>query len=100
VRSFESAAGTFRRRAWDWCFLSMAHRRLGHDAEARRCLAEAQRWVDEADRNLAADLPSTRSTWAGWDEGPVYRLLLKEAGELLDGGAGAAVAGGPAASAR
>jgi tetratricopeptide (TPR) repeat protein len=83
VRSFRSASETYRPRAWDWCFLAMAHLKLGHTTEARRCLAEAARWVEAADSNVGADLTSTRPAWGDWQEPPTYRLLLKEAADVL-----------------
>jgi len=83
VRSFETAAKMYRPRAWDWCFLAMAHHRLGHAEEARRCLVEAARWIDEANREELDDPTSTRPGWGSWHEGVVYPLLLREAEALL-----------------
>jgi serine/threonine protein kinase len=83
VRCFERAAQMIRPRAWDWCFLAMAHHRLGHAEEARRCLVEAARWIDEANR-VQLDDPSTLGpTWGAWHELIVYPLLLREAEALL-----------------
>jgi serine/threonine protein kinase/Flp pilus assembly protein TadD len=83
VRRFEAAAKMYRPRAWDWSFLAMAHHRLGHAKEARRCLAEAARWIDEANRQELDDPTSTRPAWGGWHEAVVYPLLLGEAKALL-----------------
>ncbi|HJT76436.1 MAG TPA: protein kinase [Gemmataceae bacterium] len=83
VRCFERAAKLFRPRAWDWCFLAMAHHRLGHAADARRCLVEAARWIDEANRVQLDDPTTLGPTWCGWDERVVYPLLLREAEALL-----------------
>jgi tetratricopeptide (TPR) repeat protein len=83
ARCFETAAKMYRPRAWDWCFLAMAHHRLGHAKEARRCLVEAARWIDEADRVEVNDPTSTRATWGNWHEAVVYPLLLQEAEALL-----------------
>jgi serine/threonine protein kinase/Flp pilus assembly protein TadD len=83
VRCFETAAKTYRPRAWDWCFLAMAHHRLGHAEEARRCLTEAARWIDEANREKLDDPTSTRPAWGGWYQAVVYPLLLREAEALL-----------------
>ena len=85
VQCFESAARTYRPRAWDWCFLAMAHHRLGRPAEARRCLDEAARWIEQADRHEGDDLIGTRPAWGDWHERPVYLLLLREAEALLNG---------------
>jgi serine/threonine protein kinase/Flp pilus assembly protein TadD len=83
VRSFETAAKMYRPRAWDWCFLAMAHHRLGHAEEARRCLVEAARWIDEANREKLDDPTGTRPAWGGWYQAVVYPLLLREAEALL-----------------
>jgi eukaryotic-like serine/threonine-protein kinase len=83
IRCFERAAKKFRPRAWDWCFLAMAHHRLGHAEEARRCVAEAARWIDEANRVQLDDPTTLGPTWGHWDESVVYPLLLREAEELL-----------------
>jgi tetratricopeptide (TPR) repeat protein len=83
VRCFETAAKTFRPRAWEWCFLCMAHHRLGHADEARHCLAEAARWIDEANRHEGNDLSATRPAWGDWHEPVVSQLLLREAEALL-----------------
>jgi serine/threonine protein kinase/Flp pilus assembly protein TadD len=79
VRCFETAAKPYRPRSWDWCFLAMAHHCLGHADEARRCLAEAARWIDEANRHEEDDLTRTRPSWDSWHERVVYALLLREA---------------------
>ena len=83
VRCFERAAKIYRPRAWDWCFLAMAHHRLGHAEEARRCLVEAARWIDEANREAPDDTATTWPAWGGWHEAVVYPLLLREAEALL-----------------
>src|SRR5207302_679992 len=56
LRCFENAARIYRPRAWDWSFRAMAHCRLGQAAEARHCLAEATRWIDEANARQDPDL--------------------------------------------
>jgi tetratricopeptide (TPR) repeat protein len=83
VRCFETAAEMYRPRAWDWAFLAMARQRLGHADEARRCLVEAARWIDEANREEADDLSGTRPAWGNWHEPVVYPLLLHEAESLI-----------------
>jgi serine/threonine protein kinase/Flp pilus assembly protein TadD len=84
IQSFESAARMYRPRAWDWCFLTMAHHRLGHADEARRCLFEARRWIDLANHYTENDPTCTLPAWGGWDEPVVYPLLLREAENLLN----------------
>jgi tetratricopeptide (TPR) repeat protein len=83
VRCFETASEMYLPRAWDWAFLAMAQHRLGHADEARRCLVEATRWIDEANRDDADELSSTRPSWGNWHEAVVYPLLLREAEVLL-----------------
>jgi tetratricopeptide (TPR) repeat protein len=83
IECFETAANKYRPRAWDWCFLAMAHRQLGHADDARRCLAEARRWIDDANRHVGEDLSGTQPAWGEWDEVVVYPLLLREAEEVL-----------------
>jgi tetratricopeptide (TPR) repeat protein len=83
VRYFEAEARTYRLRAWDWCFLAMAQHRLGHAGEARRCLAEAARWIDEANHEELDDLTGTRPAWGIWCEHVMYPLVLREAEELI-----------------
>jgi serine/threonine protein kinase/uncharacterized protein HemY len=85
ARAFEASAKVFRPRAWDWAFRAMAHHRLGEGEEAKRCLAEAVRWVEEAERHKGDDLSGTRPAWIGWDERIVYPLLVREAEALLRG---------------
>jgi serine/threonine protein kinase/Flp pilus assembly protein TadD len=84
VRSFETAARTYRPRAWDWCFLAMARHRLGHADEARHCLSEARRWIDAANQHTEDDPTGTQPVWGGWHEPVVFPLLLREAEELMN----------------
>jgi serine/threonine protein kinase/Flp pilus assembly protein TadD len=83
VRCFEAAAKTYRPRAWNWCFLAMAHHRLGHARQARRCLAQAARWIDQANREELDDLTGNRTAWGDWHEQVYFPLLLREAEKLL-----------------
>ena len=61
----------------------MGHSRLGHTDEARRCLAEAVSWMDEANRQELDDLTGTRPAWGNWYEPVIYPLLVREAEALL-----------------
>ncbi|HEY3395088.1 MAG TPA: protein kinase, partial [Lacipirellulaceae bacterium] len=88
VRCFEAAAQTYRPRAWDWCFLAMAHQRLEHNEDARRCLNEAARWIDEANKEEMDDLTGTHAAWGDWHERVVYPILLREAEQLMSVEAG------------
>jgi hypothetical protein len=62
----------------------MAHQRLGHSEEARRCLVAAARWIDEANQADMDDLTGTRAAWGDWHERVVYPILLREAEQLLN----------------
>jgi eukaryotic-like serine/threonine-protein kinase len=86
VQSFETAAGIYRPRAWDWCFLGMAKHRLGDTDDARRCLSEARNWIDAANHHTGDDPSGTQPFWGGWHEPVVCPLLLREAEELLKQG--------------
>jgi hypothetical protein len=81
-------------RAWEWCFLSMAHHRLGQGDQARRCLEEARRWIAGADQHHGDDPTAAAAAWGDWTERPTYRLLLREA-EALVGGARPGLNAGP-----
>src|SRR5262249_53906553 len=90
VRCFEAAGRLFRPRPWEWCFLAMAHHRLGHAGAARRCLTEAAGWIDEADRRIGEavrgeDLTGARIAWSDWYDRAESALLFREAEELLNG---------------
>jgi serine/threonine protein kinase/Flp pilus assembly protein TadD len=90
IRCFEEAAKMYRPRALNWIFLAMAHHRLGHADRARRCLAEAAGWIneangrtDEANPGEEDGLGGVRPAWGDWHEPVVFALLLREAEELL-----------------
>jgi Flp pilus assembly protein TadD len=83
VRCLEAARKVYSHRAWDWCFLAMAHHRLDHAGEARRCLADAARWIEAANHAELEDLAGTRPSWGGWYDRLAYLLLLGEAREQL-----------------
>jgi serine/threonine protein kinase/Flp pilus assembly protein TadD len=83
VQCFKDAARKYRPRPREWCFLAMAHHRLGQVDLARRCLTEATRWIDAANRHTEDDPTGTLPVWGGWHEPVVCPLLLREAEELL-----------------
>ncbi|MDZ4783657.1 MAG: protein kinase [Planctomycetia bacterium] len=92
VECFDAAAKIHVPRAWDWCFLAMAHSRLGHVHDAERCLAEAERWIDAAnhrhnDPKLGGgdDVSLTKPDWMEWGDPVLYAALLQEARELIRG---------------
>jgi tetratricopeptide (TPR) repeat protein len=62
---------------YTWYFLSMAHRELGHEAEATRWLDKATEWTDQVERN------SKEGTVAlAWNHRLTLNVLGKEAGTL------------------
>jgi tetratricopeptide (TPR) repeat protein len=83
VRRFETAAKVYHPRAGAWCFLAMAHHRLGHAGAARHALAEAVRWIAQADREELDDLTATRPAWGAWHEKVECECLLAEAMKLV-----------------
>jgi hypothetical protein len=85
AQCFDAATKLVPPRASHACFGAMAHYRLGHVPEARRLLAEARRWTDEANRAQDADPSGTRPAWGLWYEPILYPLLLHEAEELIGG---------------
>ena len=50
LQRFEQSHEVFQPCAWDFAFLAMIHSRLGHAAEARRMLENADHWMAEADK--------------------------------------------------
>jgi tetratricopeptide (TPR) repeat protein len=82
LHRFEQAHKTFHPRAWDWLFLAMIHSGLGHTSEARRCLQQADQWIDQADKPP----PGTETEaprWSSLSEKPTTLLLRREAEALI-----------------
>lgn len=71
-------------RAWEWCFLAMAHHRLGHDEQARIYLRSAKDWMTAADEKVSIDDPPPRAYWSGFTERFEFPLLYAEAQALID----------------
>jgi serine/threonine protein kinase/Flp pilus assembly protein TadD len=84
VRVYQEASELTHLRARDWGLLAIAHQRLGHAEEARACLTNAARWVDEANRQEFDDLTATHPVWGGWYESINVQRLLAEARTLID----------------
>jgi WD40 repeat protein len=63
-------------RPQDYCFLSLAYRRTGDTAEARRCLTRARAEADELRRLALSDVPGLSFSW---DDRIEVVLLLAEA---------------------
>jgi serine/threonine protein kinase len=84
LRCFETLRDLYSPRAWDLCFQAMSHHRLGHFDDANRCLSEAVRWIDEANRDHLDDLVGSSPTWGAWHERAEFPLLLRESQALLN----------------
>jgi tetratricopeptide (TPR) repeat protein len=84
LKSLDTAAKISRPEAAEWSFMAMAHQQLGRADVARHCLAQAARWIDEANRQTEDDLSGTLPAWHGWHEPVVCPLLFREAEELVD----------------
>ncbi|HEV3343692.1 MAG TPA: protein kinase [Pirellulales bacterium] len=82
--SFETAAKNYCPRAWESCFVAMAQHRLGQHEKARRSLAKASRWIEDANRAAGDDLSGTSAMWDGRCERAVYPLLLEEAKGMIE----------------
>jgi serine/threonine protein kinase/Flp pilus assembly protein TadD len=80
IDCFTQSGQLYHRTAWEWSFLAMAHQRLGQTDEAQRCVAEAARWIEAADRG-SAELAD--QGWTEWYQPVVYPRLLREAKDLL-----------------
>ena len=85
VDCFTRMREVHRLRAWEQCFLAMAHHRLGHAAEARRTLAGAERWMAEADLHDGDGSSGTVPAWGDWPERAVCQRLCVEATEVVNG---------------
>jgi tetratricopeptide (TPR) repeat protein len=70
-------------RAWDWLFLAMIHHRLDDAKEAKQCLDNAVRWIEEA--NQSAEKPKTEKkvAWGHWTEQQEVESLRNEAEALI-----------------
>ena len=82
LKRFEQAHKVFEPRAWDWLFLAMIHRRLGHPSEAHRCLQQADRWIIEADQ-APSGAQQEGPRWLDLTEKPTILLLRSEAEAMV-----------------
>jgi hypothetical protein len=65
--------------------MAMAHYRLGRTRQAAHCLAQANRWIDEANSPKTKDLSETTPEWGGWYDPITSGLLLRETEQMLAG---------------
>jgi Flp pilus assembly protein TadD len=84
IACFDAATMMYRPTAWDWTFAAMAHHRLGQTERASRCLAEAGGWIQAADRQTDVDLGGVLPCWGSWRTPIAYRLLLREAKQMME----------------
>jgi hypothetical protein len=78
LERFERAQKASPRRARDWLFLAMIHRRLGHTSEAGRSLQQADQWIIEADR-APSGTEKEGPRWTDLTERPTILFLRSEA---------------------
>jgi serine/threonine protein kinase/Flp pilus assembly protein TadD len=83
ISCFQGSANTFRPHALDWIFLAMAQHRLGRADEARRALASAQLWIDQADRQNEDSVEGTQPGWGAWTDRIYTTKLFREAEQLI-----------------
>ncbi|MBI2826215.1 MAG: protein kinase [Planctomycetia bacterium] len=85
IADFEQTMKINRLLGMDWCFLAMAHQRLGHSADAAECLATARAWIEQAD-GRESDNPLARdAAWGPWHDASDTRRVLGEAEALVIG---------------
>jgi eukaryotic-like serine/threonine-protein kinase len=80
IEDFAQTSKVYAPRVWDWLFLGMAHQRLGHLQEARRCLQRAEDWIERANR---AQANSSLKVWISWYEPIEIDYLLREARTVI-----------------
>jgi tetratricopeptide (TPR) repeat protein len=86
LSAFQRAEKGQQIRAFDMCFMAMAHEGLGQHEKAQRQLAEADAWMNEADEQELDDLTGLTPHWGHWHERYDARRLAAEARELIEGG--------------
>ena len=84
IRCFTELAKAVKLRTYDWSFMAMAHYRLGNLPEARRCLAEASRWMGRVSDAPDVALVGTQLTWSTWTDKIVSTAVFAEARELIE----------------
>ncbi len=81
-RFSEARAAGWIYRAWDYLFLAMAHHGLGHAPQARDCLDEAVRWMEDANEK---ETDGSSKQWFNWSERVEVEHLRREVEALLAG---------------
>jgi tetratricopeptide (TPR) repeat protein len=67
----------------NWLVLAMAHKRLGHAAEARRWFDQADRWIGDTARNQSGNAGRRAPPGWSWSTWLGVRQLHREAWKLL-----------------
>ena len=83
VEELEKSTRLWVPRAWEWCFLAMAHHQLGHAEQAQICLSLAGAWIDGANQDVPEDAQPRRQNWLGFTERFEFPLLYAEATALI-----------------
>ncbi|MEX2114277.1 MAG: protein kinase [Pirellulales bacterium] len=81
---FEEASKINPPGPWALAFQAMVHYRLGQVEKARHHMAEAARWIDEADHPNPNDLTGERATWGGWYEKVNVPIIMREARAMIE----------------
>jgi tetratricopeptide (TPR) repeat protein len=79
IRRFEEASQLAPLKAWELYFLAMAHHRLGDVERAKRAMAQAERWIADADRR---EKVGDQQAWRGWHRRIEVRCIRQEAESL------------------
>jgi serine/threonine protein kinase/predicted Zn-dependent protease len=84
--SLKTAVTRYTPRAHYLYFLAMCHYRLGNADDARRCLADAGRWIAQAQQPGPSHRSSihTRVMWGSWTERIQVESLRQEAEALIN----------------
>jgi Flp pilus assembly protein TadD len=85
--SLQSFAELYRPRAIHLCFLAMCHHQLGHTNDARRTLAEANDWIERANRFgwQGGTSIDNQVAWLGWTDLIETYYPRREAESLING---------------
>ncbi len=84
VQCFDKASALSPPRPLALAFQAMAHQSLGDMAKARECLADATRWVEQANQPDPSDLSNNSPSWGGWYEKVNVPIVLSEASALIE----------------
>ena len=83
VRQLDDSARLLQPKSWELCFLALAHKHLGHTAEAKRCLEAAARWMADANQPATVTFQYNQQVWGGFTERFEFPRLYVEAAALI-----------------